>query len=208
MNDPLFPELVDTIGVLLGEVDRISLPRQALLLRLSDYISQQKQGSVQLHFICTHNSRRSQIAQVWAAVAAAYAGLDGVQTYSGGTEVTAFHANAVAALERVGFRIDKPGGDNPHYLVHFSPDLPPLTCYSKAFDDASNPTRDFAAVMTCSQADENCPFIPGAMWRLPLTYEDPKVADDTPQAAAHYEERVREIGRELVFALQHVNTDS
>jgi len=55
--------------------------------------------------------------------------------------------------------------------------------------------------MTCSDADENCPFIPGAELRLPLTYDDPKAADDTPQEAARYDERLRQIGRELFFAL-------
>ena len=62
--------------------------------------------------------------------------------------------------------------------------------------------------MTCSDADENCPFIPGAEMRLPLTYEDPKEADDKPEERAVYDERVRQIGREIFYAMQLISENS
>lgn len=203
MSSTLYPSLAGFAEALLTEVDQIPAERQDLLKRLAEHVRGRADGTAALNFICTHNSRRSHLAQIWSAVAAEYFGLDQVQTYSGGTEATAFNPRAVAALERVGFRIDKPGGDNPHYLVHFSDDHEPLECWSKTFDDPANPDADFAAVMTCSDADQNCPFIPGAKPRLPLTYEDPKEADDTPAEASRYDERVRQIGREIFFAMQH-----
>jgi arsenate reductase len=108
----------------------------------------------------------------------------------------------VAALQRTGFKIDSPGGENPHYQVAFAETQSLLVCYSKTFDDVVNPKSGFAAIMTCSDADENCPFIPGAAFRLPLTYDDPKVADGTPEETARYDERVRQIGREILYAMQ------
>ncbi len=199
----LYTELTAYSNRLLLEGQQISPERKVLLQQLAAYIQQKRQRGKEVHlnFICTHNSRRSLISQIWTAAAVAYFRMPGIHVYSGGTEATAFNPRAVAALERVGFQIEKPGGENPHYQVSFSKDHPPLECFSKTFDDPVNPQRNFAAIMTCSDADENCPFIPGVELRLPLTYEDPKVADDTPEEQQRYDERVRQIGREIFYAI-------
>ena len=65
--------------------------RKTLLDDLTDYvITQTAAGSpVRLIFICTHNSRRSHMAQLWAQTAAAYHGVAAIETFSGGTEATA-----------------------------------------------------------------------------------------------------------------------
>jgi arsenate reductase len=118
--------------------------------------------------------------------------------------VTAFHKNAVAAMERAGFDVDAPGGDNPHYLVRFAPDGPTLECFSKAFDDPMNPSVDFAAVMTCSDADAACPFVPGASARFRITYDDPKVADGAPDERATYDSRCLQIATEMLYAFSRV----
>lgn len=205
----IHPVLGEYIDSLQRESDLIGEERKALLTRLANYIGQKAEDgqTAHLNFICTHNSRRSQLAQLWAATGAAFFGLTNINTYSGGTEATAFNPRAVAAAKRAGFGVDNPGGENPRYEVSFSPEVPPLVLFSKVFDDAVNPTEGFAAVMTCSDADENCPFIPGAELRLPLTYDDPKEADDTPEEAARYDERLRQIGRELLFALSLIQTN-
>lgn len=196
--------LSNLIQQLRSEEELISPERQQLLQQLAEYIRTNKEEAIQLNFICTHNSRRSHLAMIWAAVAAEVFLLPQVHTYSGGTEATAFNPRAVAALERAGFRVGNPGGENPHYLVAYSVTRPPLECWSKTWDDPVNPTRDFAAIMTCSDADENCPYIPGVNLRLALTYEDPKVADDTPAEVQKYDERLREIGREILYAFSRV----
>ena len=202
----MYPALKNYIEQLKQEKALIPEGRKALLTQLASYIraKQAEHQTVALNFICTHNSRRSHLSQIWAATAANYYGLDKISTYSGGTEATAFNPRAVAAMERVGFQIENPGGDNPHYLVSFATDVTPLECFSKAFDDPFNPEKGFAAIMTCSDADENCPFIPGVELRLPLTYNDPKEADDTPEEAPRYDERARQIGREIFYAMQLV----
>jgi arsenate reductase len=184
------------------EFEQIPEDRRNALRELADYIRGQKDGGnkVKLTFICTHNSRRSHMAQIWAATAAAYYGIDGVETYSGGTEATAFNPRAVAAMQRAGFEIDSTGEANPRYRVHFQQGDEGLMCFSKKYNDAANPQKDFAAIMTCSQADVECPYIPGAKFRLPLPYNDPKEADGTPAETGRYDERCRQIGREMMYA--------
>jgi arsenate reductase len=108
-------------------------------------------------------------------------------------------------MEEAGFGISiKKDSENPTYEIRYSPDAPPLTVFSKKYDDPFNPAKDFAAIMTCSHADENCPFVPGAVKRIALTYNDPKDFDGTSKEAEKYRERVREIGREILFAFSQV----
>lgn len=194
------------VAGLISEAELIPTARKALLQRFASYIdSRRNEDGTALNFICTHNSRRSHLAQIWAATAAYYYGVQKIQTFSGGTEATAFNPRAVAAMKRAGFQIEAGEGDNPIYSIVFAEDANPLQCFSKVYDHETNPKSKFAAIMTCSDADENCPFIPGVDLRLALTYEDPKLADDTPEETARYDERVRQIGREILYAFSLVN---
>ena len=185
----------------MNEFNQIPEERKALLEQIANYIQTKRQShqEVQLVYVCTHNSRRSHFGQVWSAVAAAYFGIDKVKTYSGGTEATAFHPNAIASLRRLGLEIQANGKtSNPHYDVKFGDDLS-IRCYSKTYDDSSNPQNKFAAIMTCSDADENCPFIPGVELRIGTTYHDPKTFDGTAQEAEKYDERSAEIARDCLY---------
>jgi arsenate reductase len=146
------------------------------------------------------------MGQIWATTAAAYYGVDNVKAFSGGTEATSFNPRAVAALEHAGFKLENPGGDNPHYKVTFSEKQPALESFSKKFEDPANPQENFAAVMTCAQADKNCPVVPGASIRVPLHYEDPKAADGTPEEASTYDERVRQIGSEMFYLFSQIKS--
>lgn len=58
--------------------------------------------------------------------------------------------------------------------------------------------------MTCSHADENCPFIPGAETRIPVRYEDPKEFDDTEMESEKYDERSKQIASEMFFVFSRV----
>lgn len=184
----------------------LSSERTEKLRVLADYISQRRDdgGPVQLNFICTHNSRRSHLGQLWAAVAAHVHGFQNVRTFSGGTEATAFNPRAVAAIERAGFEVKSPGGDNPRYEVRYAEGQPASICFSKCFDDPANPSSDFAAVMTCTDADKNCPAIIGAT-RISLPYRDPKEADDTPDEAQRYDQRCLQIATEMLWVFQQVS---
>lgn len=177
--------------------------RKEKLAVLANYISAKRtaEAPIALNFICTHNSRRSHLGQLWAAVAAHVYGMKDVTTFSGGTEATAFNPRAVAAIERAGFHVQNPGGENPRYEVRYSPDAPASICFSKCYDDAHNPSKDFAAVMTCTDADQNCPAIIGAT-RISLPYRDPKEADDTPQESERYDERCLQIAVEMLWVFK------
>jgi arsenate reductase len=200
----LAPSLARYVAARSAEFDEIPADRRAKLDQLAAYIRNQRDSEkpVRLVFICTHNSRRSHMAQLWAATAAASYGIGDVETYSGGAEATAFNPRAVAALERAGFEIktSAPGDANPKYLVRLSAASAALECFSKVYDQPPNPTTDFCAVMTCSAADKACPTVSGATLRLAIPYDDPKVADGTPEESATYDERCAQIARELLFA--------
>jgi len=183
----------------------ISEDRKQTLQSLIDYCQAQLNldKTVSLNFICTHNSRRSQFSQVWAQVAAFANGIQ-LSSYSGGIEVTACNPRTISSLERLGFLVMTEGGENPHYQLSFSKNASPITTFSKLYDHPVNPKKDFAAIMTCSDADENCPFIPGASARIPLRYEDPKAFDDTPQETTMYDERSLQIASELFYVFSNV----
>ena len=184
----------------------ITESRKKELEELTQFIQEKKDKDlpVLLNFICTHNSRRSQFSQVWAQVASEYYGIP-VQAYSGGVEETAFNERAVASLERFGFKVTKNGEDNPKYWVQWDVHSEPLVMFSKMYDDSINPSSGFAAIMTCSHADENCPFVAGCEKRIPIRYEDPKNYDDTPIELAFYDYRSFEIATELFYIFSKVS---
>jgi arsenate reductase len=188
------------------DFNSISDKRKVLLSKISSYIQEKKDENqeINLVYVCTHNSRRSHFGQVWSGVAANYYGIPNVNTFSGGTEATAFNSNAINALKVVGFEIDKLSEtDNPHYAVKFGPTEKTI-CFSKTVDDKANPTTNFAAIMTCSDADENCPFIPGVDLRIGTSYEDPKAFDGTEFQDIKYQERSKQIATECLFVFSQI----
>ncbi|MFP4505400.1 MAG: protein-tyrosine-phosphatase [Cyclobacteriaceae bacterium] len=190
-----------------AEFDQIPEERKRALSKLALYISTKQSSGEPSHltFICTHNSRRSHMSQLWTQAAAHYYGIEGVQTYSGGTEATAFNPRAVKAMKKAGFDIKTlKEGNNPVYEVTFAENVAAVEAFSKKYDDQVNPQKDFAAIMTCSDADKNCPFIPGASLRIPIPYDDPKDFDGTAQEEAKYDERCHQIARDMFFMMSKV----
>lgn len=145
------------------------------------------------------------MSQIWAQTAAYYYGLDHVYAFSGGTETTACNCRTVSAMRRVGFFITtNTAGDNPVYLVRYASGRPPIRAYSKLYNTGDNPKTNFLALMTCSVADRTCPVVEGAIARYAIHYADPKFCDDTPDEASAYNERCREIAREMFFIMSEV----
>lgn len=203
------PKLTTYIEQLLPAIDDLQQERIDILDQLAEYCKTKLQSGQELNltFICTHNSRRSHFSQIWAQVAAYYYGFPKINTFSGGTATTAFNERAVASLERAGMQIENPGGENPHYQVHYADDAAPLTAYSKVYDEAPNPQKNFCAVMTCSSADAGCPVVFGADGRVALLYVDPKETDGTEVEAATYDERCLQIATELFYVWRKVNAE-
>lgn len=207
-SNAFYPELKRYLTEAANRFAEIPSDRKAELAKVADYVRQglSNSESVKLTFICTHNSRRSHLSQIWAQVAAEFYGLRGVETYSGGTEATAFNPRAVAAMQRCGLKIvaDDPTAANPRYSVTTSESSNPQVCFSKAYGDPPNPIQGYCAVMTCSQADDACPLVMGCDLRMPIRYEDPKVADDTEFEAQRYDERAAQICSEMLYMMSLV----
>ncbi|MDQ3048301.1 MAG: protein-tyrosine-phosphatase [Bacteroidota bacterium] len=192
---------------LIKEFDQIPPLRKEQLGKLTEYVSSRLvlNQEIRLIYVCTHNSRRSHFGQVWGKVAASYYQIENISTYSGGTEATAFHPNAIAALKRVGFRIEPDSEKvNPIYKVVYDDNDPAIKCFSKVYDDPANPTSEFAAIMTCGHAESNCPFIPEVDLRIAITYEDPKAFDNTSQQDSMYDERCRQIALEALYVFSGI----
>ncbi|MDH6250696.1 arsenate reductase [Chryseobacterium sp. H1D6B] len=186
----------------------ISEERKLVLQLLIDFIQDKvdNQEIVNINFICTHNSRRSHFSQIWAQTVASYFKIPNVYCYSGGTESTALFPKVAATLADEGFQILKlSGGENSVYAVKYDENEVPVIGFSKKYDDAFNPISGFAAVMTCSQADKECPFIAGAEKRISIPFEDPKLSDGTSQQTKIYQERSLEIAGEMLYVFSKIN---
>lgn len=195
-----------------NEFDQIPEERKESLKELGEFISEKrtKAQPAKLTVICTHNSRRSHIGQLWLETATAWYGLKDVHAYSGGTEATAFNQNAIDALKRAGFKftttLESKHKKNQVHEVAFAAGNNSenhLLMFSKKYDYTSNPKAGFAAIMVCSDADQKCPIVPGAEARIAIPFNDPRHSDGTSAMEKEYDKTVRLIAREMFFAMNH-----
>lgn len=201
----LFHSIQESINKL--NVDTISDSRKETLLPLIDYIQSKvnDEKEIRINFICTHNSRRSHLSQIWAQTIAYHFNLKNVTCYSGGTEATALFPVVSETLQNTGFKINTISeGNNPIYSIRYADNHHPIIGFSKKLDSEFNPSSEFAAVMTCSSADNGCPFITGAEKRIPITFEDPKAFDNTSLQAEKYNERSLQIATELFYVFSKI----
>ena len=184
----------------------ISDERKTLLLKISDAIAKEHilNKEVNLNFICTHNSRRSQLGQVWSFFAASYFNLN-INAFSGGTEVTAFYKNTVKTLQKVGFEFQLTdfSHQNPTYQISFNGNENRILGFSKLYSNPIN-TEPFMAITTCNNADTNCPFIPTASHRFHLPFIDPKHSDGTTKQEETYLQTSIQIAGEVYFIFSEV----
>ncbi|MEM9064017.1 MAG: protein-tyrosine-phosphatase [Planctomycetota bacterium] len=192
------PDLADYLKAREAERDQIPSERRNELAALAEVISEHRDSA--LIFVCTHNSRRSHMAERFAAAAAARAGIE-CPTYSAGTEATAFDKRALASIHGAGFLIETadPQAPNPKHRITLGATTEPTECFSKRFDDPSLPASGLVAVMVCDSANEACPTLPNADARIPLLYKDPKASDGTDRETETYRERAKEIAREMIY---------
>jgi len=119
----MFPEILKNIESFSDQ--NIQAERKFALQKLVDYINKKRESdeTIRLNFICTHNSRRSHLAQIWAQTMAYYFGLKNVSCYSGGTEATAMFPMVVETLIHQGFSFSKlaiiPTWSNDKIAYHF-----------------------------------------------------------------------------------------
>ncbi len=185
----------------------VSNERKEVLIPLVNYIQSKTNANeeIRLNFICTHNSRRSHLSQIWAQTMAFHFGINNVFCYSGGTEATAMFSKVGETLVNQGFQIQKISNEqNPVYAVKFDDNQHPIICFSKAYFDDFNPKTNFGAIMTCNNADEGCPMVFGAEARFPIKYDDPKVFDGTELMNEKYTERSLQIASEMYFVFSQI----
>ncbi|SDS41262.1 arsenate reductase [Formosa sp. Hel1_31_208] len=202
-----FAEIQNVINTL--NIDNIANDRKTILQPLTDFIQSKvsQDQDIRLNFICTHNSRRSHLSQVWAQIMANHFNIKNVFCYSGGTEATALFPMVAVTLQNSGIEVKAISeGNNPVYSIKYADNEHPIIGFSKTFDDSFNPKTEFAAIMTCDSANEACPFVPGAEKRIPITYEDPKAFDNTPQQEEKYKERSFQIATELLYIFSQIHT--
>jgi len=204
----MYKNLVETIKGII-DIQNVSEERKTILQPLIDFVQQKanSDADIDLNFICTHNSRRSHLAQIWAQVASAYFNIPSVHCYSGGTEETALFPKVAETLTNQGFAIFKIAEtDNPVYAIKYGDNALPIIGFSKKYDSPFNPASAFVAIMTCSQADGGCPFIAGAEKRIPITFEDPKISDGSPEQAQVYAERSLQIATEMFYVFSMIKS--
>jgi len=205
-NTVLFQEIENLIKNLKSET--ISDERKAALQPLIDFIQSKVSNGqkIRINFICTHNSRRSHLSQVWAQTMANYFNIKNVFCYSCGTESTALFPTVAETLQNSGFQIQTISKNkNPVYSIKYTDNEHPIIGFSKKLDDEFNPKSEFAAIMTCDSANEACPFVPGAEKRIPITFQDPKAFDNTPQQAEKYNERSLQIATEMKYVFSKIS---
>lgn len=207
MNNMMNPKLNQLIASLKSQFSEISSERKQDLEKLSQFISSKlKEKELNLIFICVHNSRRSHLSQVWAQISAHHFGYSNVHAYSGGTEETAMYPGVASSLISSGLEVlELSKNSNPVYAIKYASTAHPIIAFSKMYDHSFNPNENFGAVMVCSSADSNCPYISTAAARLLIPFEDPKIYDGTPEELEKYNERSHQIGRELLYVFSKVN---
>ncbi len=206
-NHTILDAITDVISSL--KTSDISVDRKTALRPLIDFIRKKVNDGkdIRLNFICTHNSRRSHLAQVWAQTMASYFKIKNVFCYSGGTEATALFPLVAETLKETGFLVQVLSeGNNPVYGIKYAENESPVIGFSKKFNDSFNPLSEFVAIMTCSQADSDCPFISGAEKRIPIPFEDPKLFDNAPQQNEKYRERSLQIASELFYVFSQIQS--
>jgi arsenate reductase len=122
---------------------------------------------IRVLFLCTHNSARSQMAE---GLLRDLAG-DQFEVMSAGTEATQVRPLAVRAMEEIG--IDISGQE------------------SKTLDRYLDQPFDYV-ITVCDDANEACPFFPGAQSRLHWSFEDPSRAEGSDEERLEVFRRVRD----------------
>ncbi|MBL8026442.1 MAG: arsenate reductase ArsC [Fibrobacteres bacterium] len=130
-------------------------------------------------FLCTGNSCRSQMAEGWAR----HLKGDVIEAYSAGIETHGLNQNAVKVMNEAGVDIS--------------------SHTSKNVRDLMNIQFDFV-ITVCGHADENCPLFPGKAKVVHKGFDDPpklaKNAGSEEEALSHYR-RVRDEIRDYISKL-------
>ena len=178
---------------------KVSNERVVFLNKIVNYVykTASEKKTPKLNFICTHNSRRSQFCQFWATFFSIYYKIK-CEVYSGGNLETEVYKSVVNNIRDYGFNISYKDCDNPIYSINFrNQNLG--NYFSKLYNNSENPKNEFAAIMTCSDAEKNCPLVKGSEIKFSLQYEDPKKYDTTKIEKTEYKKTSEKIASEMNY---------
>ena len=183
----------------------VSNKRAIVLNEIVNYINKKRSENKisKLNFICTHNSRRSQFCQFWATFFSNYYNIR-CEAYSGGTVETEVYKSVVNNIRDYGFNISFKECNNPIYSIKFK-NLNLGNYFSKFYYDFENPKNEFAAIMTCSDVENNCPFVEGSEIKFSLPYEDPKKYDKSKSEKNDYKKTSEKIASEMNYLFYKLN---
>jgi len=167
-----------------------------IVLEINEFLNNKK--NLNFLFVCTHNSRRSQFANVWAEIAATFYNLNSIKSYSCGTEKSIVSKNTIQTLKDLGIRIENHPSIPNAFHAFYGKELF-IDVFSKKYSDPTISKEDTIAIMTCSDADQNCPIIPYAKNRISLNFKDPKRFDNTSSFKMEYQKTGKEIAREIFY---------
>lgn len=199
--------MYDQLSKNILKLPEVSKERREILTPLIQYIEDKIAGNkpINLNFICTHNSRRSHLAQIWAQIMAYKFKIKNFYSYSGGTEITRINTTIIKTLIDFGFKVQELSeNNNPIYAIKYNDNELPVIGFSKKYDSEFNPVSEFGAIMTCSQADGGCPFINGAEKRFSVTFNDPKAYDNTPLEKEKYADACLLIASEMNYVFSSI----
>ena len=176
----------------LHQIDSIKSGRLDVLDKIASKITSRLKLDLKANvvFVCTHNSRRSQIAEVSLRSFLKVLQIPEISVFSCGTEKTGIPDQIVRLLEGLGFEVLKTGE-----FINVGSEI---TLSSKTFDDPGLPPN-LLAIMVCDHASESCPFVPSFSERISLEFQDPKSADGSPQETVSYENAWKKISREMAY---------
>lgn len=203
----MYPHLINNIESQIISKE-ITFSRKTYLQPFINFLKlnlKETNAVININFICTHNSRRSQLAQVWAQIAIAYFEIPGISCYSGGMEQTTVYTQITRTLANQGIEVIQLSAErNPIYALRYSDTSIPIILFSKVYFHSYNPQSEFISVMTCSQADEDCPLINGNSQKFSINYEDPKLYDGSNKEIEIYSNKSFEIASEMFYIFSKI----
>ncbi len=155
-----------------------------------------------LNFICTHNSRRSQFCQFWATFFSNYYHIK-CEVYSGGTVETEVYKSVINNISDYGFNISLKKCKNPVYSINFK-NQNLGNYFSKFYNNFENPKNEFAAIMTCTDVENNCPLVEGSEIKFSLPYKDPKKHDMSKNEKNEYKKTSEKIASEMNYLFKTI----
>tara|TARA_Y100001949_G_C15986510_1_gene330879 strand:+ start:2001 stop:2567 length:567 start_codon:yes stop_codon:yes gene_type:complete len=168
--------------------------RKKRLDNIASVINENLNKTRSIVFLCTHNSRRSQICEVWGKVFAEIYRKK-ININSAGAFKTVVHSQVYESIVKCGLVVDN------KKEIFF--DKKKFKLNSKTIDSLT--MKNFIAVMTCSNAEKSCPNDPRSIRNIKMFFNDPRIYDETDKMSREYLNTTIYIAEELNYIFKNIN---